>query len=138
MVYLKKICPICVLVSATWIILLVLRYVGYNVNESLIAMLMGGSAVGISYVLANTLSARDAKWSKLVSIPIAFLAAWQLLQYHFGWFALATILYWLTFLVFKGQTFKGSQGLALGSGSKSPESKALGTNQIESELDKCC
>ena len=52
----KKICPICVLVSSTWIILLTLRYFGYRIDESLIAMLMGGSAVGISYVLANKFS----------------------------------------------------------------------------------
>ncbi|HEY4518062.1 MAG TPA: hypothetical protein VJG48_00370, partial [Candidatus Paceibacterota bacterium] len=60
--FVRRICPICALVSSAWVILLVLRYFGYNVNESLIALLMGGSAVGISYVLAGKLGGKAAKW----------------------------------------------------------------------------
>jgi len=136
MSYVKKICPICALVSVTWIILLAARYFGYNVNESLIALLMGGSAVGISYVLAGKIGSESARsglsaksW-KLVSIPIAFLAAWQLLHYHLGWFALAVLAYVLIFRAFKGLALRDPKGEALGPGSK--------VSQIERELDNCC
>lgn len=131
--YLKKFCPICAIVSATWIILLALRYGGYQINESLVALLMGGSAVGLSYVLAKRLpSSRDKRW-KFSAIPLAFLCAWLLLHYRFFAFALAAVSYGLLFLVFKGQAL-GPAPLA----PRSSESEVGKTKQIEHELENCC
>jgi|SRR3989344_3875507 len=125
----KKICPICALTASTWVVLLILRYFGYPVSESLIALLMGGSAVGISYVLAKPLSAQGAKWWKLSGIPTAFLGMWLLLHYHVGWFIFVAIMYLLIYLSFKGRTHK----LNL-----TPRSSESEVGKIEHELENCC
>jgi len=119
---LKRICPICALVSSTWIVLLILRYAGYEIDESLIAMLMGGSAVGISYVLSTkSLGDRVTKW-KLVSIPTAFLAAWLLLHYQFGWFISVVIIYALVYAGFRQPADSSNDQI----------------KKIEHELENCC
>src|SRR3989338_976630 len=139
--FVRRICPICALVSSAWVILLVLRYFGYNVNESLIALLMGGSAVGISYVLAGKLGGKAAKWWKLAGIPIAFLAAWQLLHFRFGWFALVALAYWLVITAFKNRALKGSQGPTLtpgfeGLALKDPKGEALGSALGSAQIER--
>lgn len=121
---LKKICPICVVVSSTWITLLTLRYLGYNVSESLIAMLMGGSVVGISYVLSKRLSGavKIALW-KLISIPIGFVAAWALLHFAWGYFILGVSAYLAVWIVVKiDKTSKLSSR----------------TVETKKELENCC
>ena len=67
------VCPICILVSGVWIVLLVLMRIGYEVDPAFPAMLMGGSVVGIAYTLGL------GKWQKFVFIPVGFLAMWSLL-----------------------------------------------------------
>lgn len=101
MTLLKKICPTCVIVSGTWIVLLALRYLGYGISESFIAMLMGGSAVGISYALAKRVNpSRDKIW-KLLSTAVAFAAMWALLHFAVGYFVLGAIVYLALFGVMK-------------------------------------
>ena len=86
---LKKICPICALVSLVWLTMLVAKWFGHNVNSELLALLMGGSAVGISYALANKLSSRTKAW-KLIAIPVSLVAMYTLLHFAWGYFLLAT------------------------------------------------
>lgn len=75
-----RICPICVVVSGTWIALLVARYLGYPVDLTLIAMLMGGSAVGISYTLEKKLPAgRSGMAWKFISIAGGFMLVYGFL-----------------------------------------------------------
>lgn len=57
-----KICVLCAAVSTTWLGLLVLWLVGTNVDPLLIGTLMGGSAVGVMYLLEQKLS---EKWAIL-------------------------------------------------------------------------
>lgn len=45
------VCAICIAVSATWLGLLISRLLGYEANINVIAILMGGSVVGIMYKL---------------------------------------------------------------------------------------
>lgn len=46
-----KICPFCIGVAGTWIWMLAAYYLGYQTDLTILAMLMGGSMVGISYTL---------------------------------------------------------------------------------------
>ncbi len=101
-------------------------------------MLMGGSAVGISYVLANkfSLSGLASKWIiwwKLVSIPVALIVAWQLLHFRFGWFGLTALIYLLVYLGFRGRIEPRGQDSTKGLASD-PKS----VQKIEHELENCC
>lgn len=75
-----KFCLICVLVSATWIGLLIVRGLGYAVDSALIAMLMGGSVVGLTYALGKRLNEKRAKAWKLVAIPLGFVIVYAVLS----------------------------------------------------------
>jgi len=50
-----KVCALCGAVSLTWLVLLCLLYVGYEVDPVLIGILMGGSGVGLVYLLEQKL-----------------------------------------------------------------------------------
>ena len=45
----RPICPICAGVALTWIWLILAYFTGYNFDPMVIAMLMGGSVVGLAY-----------------------------------------------------------------------------------------
>lgn len=121
---LKKICPICALVSLIWLAMLIGKWLGYNVNDDLLAMLMGGSAVGISYVLANRLENRVMAW-KFISIPIALAAMYALLHFAWGYFLLAMIGYLIVWAGFRG----AEAGVVRVGG---------GEVDIKKELNNCC
>jgi len=53
-----KICALCGAVSSTWIVLLVMFYVGIFNNPVLLGILMGGSVVGAMYLLEQKLPER--------------------------------------------------------------------------------
>lgn len=76
------------LVSASWMGLLVARSLGYPVETSLIAMLMGGSVVGIAYTLGKRLTEGMNKAWKLTAIPLGFLLVYAGLS---GWWLVAGI-----------------------------------------------
>lgn len=50
-----KACALCGAVSLTWITLLILFYLNYEVNPVLIGILMGSSVVGLMYLLEKKL-----------------------------------------------------------------------------------
>tara|TARA_Y100001958_G_C21101391_1_gene451233 strand:- start:151 stop:588 length:438 start_codon:yes stop_codon:yes gene_type:complete len=50
-----KICALCASVSLTWITLLFLFYLGYEINPVFVGILMGGSVVGVMYFLEQKL-----------------------------------------------------------------------------------
>ena len=52
----KKICAVCLSVSLTWTILLILYFTGYFTDKILIAILMGGTSVGLFYMFNERLS----------------------------------------------------------------------------------
>lgn len=53
-----EICAICASVSGTWVPLLVLYHGGYYGNETVIALLIGQSVVGVFYLLKGNLPDR--------------------------------------------------------------------------------
>ena len=51
-----KVCALCAAVSVTWIVLLVLFYIGSFTDLLIIGILLGGSAVGVVYLLEGKFS----------------------------------------------------------------------------------
>lgn len=71
----RTICPVCVGVCGTWILLLILRGFGVGIDSIIIGTLMGGSVVGIAYKCEKRLATgRSRIFWKLLFIPFGFLA----------------------------------------------------------------
>lgn len=86
-----KICPICAGVSVTWLWMLVVLALGLPVETPVVAMLMGGSVVGIAYQLEKRLpSGRSSVLWKTSFMPLGFAAAYWLV--NFDWRPLAAAL----------------------------------------------
>ena len=51
-----KVCALCAAVSTTWLGLLAMKLSGFDVDLLIIGILMGGSAVGIMYLLEKKMS----------------------------------------------------------------------------------
>ncbi len=56
-----KICAICATVVSTWLGLLVMKLIGYDIPQSIVAILMGGSVVGFMYFLERRAEATKNK-----------------------------------------------------------------------------
>ncbi len=94
------------MVAVTWIVMFAFKLFGYAVNDELLAMLMGGSAVGISYTLSTRLRpvfrTPVSMYWKLVAIPLGFAAMYAALQFAWGYAAGAAAAYALAWAGFNG------------------------------------
>lgn len=79
-----KICPFCAGVAGTWIWMLAAHYAGYSTDVTIISMLMGGSVVGISYLL-DVYSAHSLL-RRTIFIIAGFGAVYALINYLWIWF----------------------------------------------------
>src|SRR3989338_1578922 len=77
--YASRICAICLAVSVTWIILLVLFWQGYFGDKVLIGLLIGQSIVGIYYLLEQKVSERMTIF-RLPFLLSLMVAAYTLLE----------------------------------------------------------
>lgn len=67
-----KICAICATVVSTWIGLLILKLIGYNINQIILAVLMGQSVTGFMYLLERR--AKSTKNKRLLLMkPLVIL-----------------------------------------------------------------
>jgi len=74
-----QLCPICVGVASTWLWMLIGRALGYAVDATILAMLLGGSVVGIAYLIEKRLpQGRSPSLWKALFIPVGFVAAYGL------------------------------------------------------------
>lgn len=129
MAFLRTICPVCALVLLTWLSMLVFKGLGYDVNDELLAMLMGGSVVGISYVLGARLPSAShrpsvGRYWKLVAIPIGFSAMYALLSFAWGYAVLALVVYAAAWMLFRAGQAAPTSGKNL--------------KDITKALDNCC
>lgn len=81
-----KICPICTLTAGTWITLLIYRELGHAVDPVILAILMGGSVVGIAYTLN-----RSSAWFKLAFVPVGFVAVYAIVSQYWLMSLVATV-----------------------------------------------
>lgn len=73
------VCPICLGVGGTWLWMLVARELGYAVDTTMLAMLLGASVAGVAYLIEKRLSpARSALLWKTLFIPTGLVAAYAL------------------------------------------------------------
>ena len=74
-----RVCPICTAVAGTWLLMLLLRALGYPISTPVLAMLMGGSVVGIAYQLEKKLRIHESAllvWKSLfMSVGFAVMYA---------------------------------------------------------------
>jgi|SRR3989344_5060378 len=85
-----NICPICAGTALTWIWMLAARSVGYDTNPVIIGILMGGSVVGIAYMLERHIAhSTSAMIWKLVFIPAGFATVYGIIasQWPLFWFS---------------------------------------------------
>lgn len=78
-----KICPICVGVSGTWLWLIAAKFLGYEIDIIVPAILMGGSVVGIAYQVEKRLIFAGVSASKLFLWKIGFIPTGFVAVYGF-------------------------------------------------------
>ena len=78
--YVKRVCAICAAVSATWIVLLFMYWVGMFTDVVLLALLMGQSITGLLYLVRDRLPE-----FQLPIILTLILLAYILITHAFAW-----------------------------------------------------
>ena len=87
-----QVCPICVGVASTWLWMLIGRTYGYAVDATMFSMLLGGSVVGVAYLLEKRLpQGRSPSLWKALFIPLGFVAAYAIAVPLWGVFAVAAV-----------------------------------------------
>ena len=118
-----KVCPICAGVAGTWLWMLVSSFLGYEIDRVIVAMLLGGSVVGIAYQLEKRLPAgKSALLWKALFIPVGFVVAYSLVVSQWSMMAVSLgIAGTLAWMFLKGP--RGNQ----------PNDKAVSPELFESE-----
>ena len=87
-----KICPVFAGIAGTWLWMLPAKFLGWQVDMTILALLMGGSVVGIAYLLEKRLPpGRSPMLWKLLFIPAGFAAAYGLLSFWRSGFLVAVL-----------------------------------------------
>ena len=84
----RKVCAICAAVSLTWISLLILKLLGFNIDILIIAILMGQSVVGLMSELEKIFKKKELKKFWLVRVLIiagGTLFVYWLLKRQYSW-----------------------------------------------------
>jgi ABC-type proline/glycine betaine transport system permease subunit len=85
------VCPICLGVGGTWLWMVIGRSLGYAVDSSMLAILLGGSVVGIAYQVERRLpQGRSPLLWKTLFTPAGFVAAYALVEPHWILFAVTS------------------------------------------------
>lgn len=119
-----KVCPICAGVSGTWIWMLIARFLGYEIELIILAILMGGSVVGIAYQIEKRLPPnRSPLLWKTFFIPAGFVAVYSIISSW--WFAFIVLAILLVILAFR---FTERE--------KSTQNSRV--DDLEKEMENCC
>lgn len=108
-------CPICLGVGGTWLWMVVARELGYAVDATMLAILLGGSVAGVAYQVEKRLpQGRSALLWKTLFIPSGFVAAYALAAPHWallGAASVALVLLTAFFLVAPGASGEESKNV---------------------------
>lgn len=120
-----QVCPICAGVSGTWLWMLTASLLGYQIDLVVVAMLLGGSTVGIAYQLEKKLPAGKSPllW-KTLFIPTGFIAAYSLVASQ--WVILAASLVVAGAIAW---AFLKSSG---------PEQLNTKVEELKKKMENCC
>jgi len=121
-----RVCPICVGVAGTWIWMLAARLAGFAFDASMLAILLGGSVVGLAYQLETHLpQGRSPLLWKTLFLPIGFVAAHGLAAPQWSLLAMAVAaLLLLTAVFFMPR--------------RHAEKYSAAVEKLEREMKKCC
>ena len=119
------ICPICAGVFLTWVGLIIAYTIGYQINLTIPALLMGGSVVGVVYQLEKKFRdlpvGRVLLW-KILFIPTGFVVAYGILERLPAVFLLAVIFLFLASLLLIRKTNTHSESV----------------DGLEKKMEECC
>ncbi len=120
------VCPICIGVAGTWLWMLAAQLAGFAPDPSMLAILLGGSVVGVAYQLEKHLPAgRSPLLWKTLFLPLGFMAAYGLAVPHWGLLAMVVAaLLLLTAVFFVPRRHAGKNSAAV--------------EKLERDMKKCC
>ncbi len=120
------VCPICIGVGGTWLWMAAARQLGFAVDASMLAVLLGGSVVGLAFQLEKRLPrGRSPLAWKTLFMPAGFIAAHGLAAPH--WIFLAAGAAGLGFLAL---VFLRPPG--------APEKSRATVEKLEEQMKRCC
>ena len=121
-----RVCPICIGVAGTWLWMLGAQLAGFAFDASMLAILLGGSVVGIAYQLEKHLpQGRSLLLWKTLFVSIGFVAAYALAVPQWSLLAMAVaalLLLTAVFFVPRHHADKNSAAVA----------------KLERDMKKCC
>lgn len=121
------ICPICGGVAGTWLLILVLRALAIETDPAIVAMLIGGSAVGMAYQVAKRIPEDRAPGLWLaIAVPLGFAAAYGVAYAEWPLAAAGVVGYGITAWVFRSVNTQGQS-------KKSPA-----VERLKKEMEQCC
>lgn len=124
----RRLCAVCAGVSVTWLWMIGARWLGYQIDPIIPAVLMGGSVVGAAYQLENKLPInRSPLLWKTLFIPLGFLAVYSLLSWR--WISFTAVIFALAVVV-------GLFFVQNGKTKRADDDKQV--LELEKEMDKCC
>jgi len=120
------VCPVCVGVAGTWLWMIAVRLAGYDVDATLLGILMGASVVGFAQAMEARLpSGRSALAWKALALPVGVVAAAGLAGEHWGLAGAAgAALALLTAIALRRRDAKTSDSAVV--------------SQLEERMKKCC
>lgn len=119
-----KLCALCASVSTTWIILLILRLLNFNIDNIIIAILMGESVTGIMYNLTNKNLKKANPIRNLFVIILGTALVYSVIKWDFEMLSLIVLVPVFLLTLITGISKKG------------PVSKF--GKKLRKDLDKCC
>lgn len=120
------VCPICLGVGGTWLWMLIARSLGYAVDTTMLAILLGGSVAGIAYLGEKRLpQGRSPLLWKTLFIPVGFVAAYALAAPQWILFAVTSLaLVLLTAFFLVPQAASGEQSETV--------------EELKKKMQQCC
>lgn len=123
-----NVCPICAGVFLTWVGQVALHFLGYQIDLTMPALLMGGSVVGIAYQIEKrrqNVGASGILLWKTLFIPAGFAAAYGMLAEQWTTFLSAFAFLLLVWFLF---SYKNEP----------PGSLKETVEKIKREITNCC
>lgn len=145
----RKICAICAACSSTWIILLILRQLDlFDIDNTLIGVLMGGSVVGVMKELEDLFLERKLKYFwivRLITIVVGFYLAYAVAIYDCNMILvglIAALIVTVITIMFIRKDKKKTKQTEVNSTSQkdkiTDKEKQDAIDKLESSLEDCC
>jgi len=125
-----RVCPICAGIAGTWMGLIIGRAAGWDVEPAALAILLGASVAGITYLVEKK-KGQMSEWRKAALMLTGLAGGWGIVKE--SWIVAAILLALFTVLLaLKGERAKDSGGPVLSSGSAGTQ------GDLVKKLEDCC